>query len=212
MGHIIGLHGLPGSGKDTLAEFYVNRLGYTRLAFADVVYREVAEAFGVSEADLRSREWKTSPQEALQVRKCADAGFVDMVASGFPRFLSGLRSSREILQLWGTEYRRAQCPDYCIRKLEEEMQAHLAAGFGHFVVTDIRLYPAPGRLGEFSCNEATYIRAKPHSVVIEVVRPGEARSTGHGSDTRLPQALIDFTVTNSGTPEELYQNTVKLEY
>ena len=51
---LIALCGAAGAGKDTVADMLPAR----KLAFADALYREVAEAWGVEQHVLRCRETK----------------------------------------------------------------------------------------------------------------------------------------------------------
>lgn len=73
---LLGLIGAKGSGKDTLALHLVKNFGFTRLAFADKLYQEVAEAFGVTVEFLQNRETKETPTSALSLSRCNNKDFV----------------------------------------------------------------------------------------------------------------------------------------
>lgn len=64
----IGICGLIGSGKGTVADFLVNEYGYTKLSFADKLKDGVASIFGWDRAMLEgdtneSRQWREVPDE-----------------------------------------------------------------------------------------------------------------------------------------------------
>lgn len=58
---LIALCGAAGSGKDTVADL----LPYTKLAFADVLYEEVAQEWRVDVCWLKDRSVKDAPQHSL---------------------------------------------------------------------------------------------------------------------------------------------------
>lgn len=55
---IIGISGKMGTGKTTLADMLVDRLGGKRESFASALRREVSELFGIPESLLGDREYK----------------------------------------------------------------------------------------------------------------------------------------------------------
>lgn len=157
MQKVVGLVGLRGSGKDTAAQFLV-ALGWRRIAFADALYLEVAEAFGVTVEFLQRRETKESPLPELALINCKDALYVTTFL-GYENekaFEAGAtldeveqrnkpRSPREILQVWGTEYRRQMINDnYWRAQVATEVRAHPNT---NFVITDVR-FPDEGILVE----------------------------------------------------------------
>jgi hypothetical protein len=156
MQKVVGLVGLRGSGKDTAAQFLVAQ-GWNRIAFADALYLEVANAFGVTVEFLNRRETKETPLPELALRLCKDQLFIAVMmkqaglhigASSFVelgQFLTKPRSPREILQYWGTEYRRNTFrDDYWRDQVHQYVKAHPN---DHFVITDVR-FPDEARLVE----------------------------------------------------------------
>ena len=118
---IIGLAGQAGSGKSAVAEYLVQRYGFLRFSFSDALYAEVAAAFGLpDESLLRDRETKEMATPALSIQTCADSHFRALIAGFCQRH--GLDpgvttfSPRWVLQHWGTEYRRAQDPNYWVKQ------------------------------------------------------------------------------------------------
>ena len=161
---LIALCGAAGAGKDTVADMLPAR----KLAFADALYREVAEAWGVEQHVLRCRETKEKPLDALALFRCADDSFVEESHLADPWGVA--RSPRQILQWWG-DYRRAQDPDYFVAATQYSLSHKVL--FGHSVViTDVR-FP----------NEAALVR-QLGGQLWQIRRPGyEAGGTGHASDT-----------------------------
>lgn len=203
---IIGLTGLPRTGKDTLGLLLQARDGYHRLSFATHLYYEVAVAFGVSVEQLASHEWKTTEVEELCLEHCKDLDFL-------ARFLelegdcayNNPQTSRRILQIWGTEYRRFQNPNYWTDRLLEDLNAAYQAGMKRFVVTDVRVNMDRDNgtsYNEFHALDTAAYNAGGSMRLVEVVRPG-AVDTGHSTDARFPAHLIFATITNDRTPEEL---------
>lgn len=177
---LLALCGAAGAGKDTVADM----LPVRKLAFADALYREVAEAWGVEQHVLRCRETKETPTDDLCVMDCEDEGFTDFV---FDEMWSVPRSPRQILQWWG-DYRRAQDPDYFVNATAQ----HIANGLGPLVITDVR-FP----------NEAALVR-QLGGQLWQIRRPGyEAGGTGHASDTDGSEFRPDVVLENFGGLDDL---------
>lgn len=198
---MIGLHGLARVGKDTLADLFVEREGFVKLAFADPLYQEVSTGFDVSVEDLRSDAWKAAPQGSLEIRRCKDPEFVSTMRQ-HGMFLDEPMTSRSILQMWGTEYRRRLYgDDYWVGKMVGRMRALREPS--NIVFPDLR-ETVEAAMGHWKVSRGRY--ASFH--IVEVTRPGR-HTTGHSSDRGLSKFLIDATVRNTGTPEELYQATLE---
>src|SRR3990167_8023328 len=113
---LVGLHGRAGAGKDTLADRLVSRHGVVKRGFADPLHAEVAAAFKVDVAWLKDRDRKEQPQDLLRLVRCYDEAFRAW-ANRQGHGVMSARSPREVLQLWGTEYRRSQSETYWLEKL-----------------------------------------------------------------------------------------------
>lgn len=79
---VIGIAGLPRSGKDTVAEFLLAKHGGYRYSFADPIVAMLNAGFGV---DFRNEFWTENKEKVI-----------DVVG----------RSPRELMQLLGTEWGR----------------------------------------------------------------------------------------------------------
>lgn len=61
---VIGFAGPIGSGKDTSSDFLIKNYHFKRISFADALYKECADAYGVSVSQLQIRETKEVEQDA----------------------------------------------------------------------------------------------------------------------------------------------------
>lgn len=198
-----GLAGLPkgmryptlAQGKDEVAN-YLAKEGFQRVAFADNLKREVAAAFGTTLERLENRDLKEVPQDYLALIHCSDDAFVTCALEALgARDLSELdkpRSPRTITQLWGTDYRRGQNPNYWV-----EQGLAQVSGEGDFIVTDVRMM-----------NEAEGLDSMG-AMMLRIVRPGTEvpyLGTEHPSETDLLGYPADGVIINhEGDFDGLFQ-------
>lgn len=120
---VLGLAGRAGSGKSAVAEYLVQRYGFMRFSFSDFLYAQVAEAFDLANEDLlRGRATKEVATPLLALENCADDEFDYVVRNMFApedHFARTPHSPRQILQWWGSDYRRAQNGNYWIDQAEQ---------------------------------------------------------------------------------------------
>ena len=195
---IIGVTGIRGAGKDTLAGMLGELYGFRRIAFADRLYQEVAEAFGVTVEFLQNRGLKEQLRPELGLAHCQDPAFV---AAALKVCLSPVaNSARAVLQVWGTEYRRAVDDDYWLRAAQVQMLQTP----GHVVITDVRYR-----------NEADLLRDMG-GMLVRVVRPAiyaawetDPRSQ-HPSERDLLLYPVNHTFYNEeGNPGALEEQMVR---
>jgi Deoxynucleotide monophosphate kinase len=99
-------------------------------------------------------------------------------------------SVRRILQWWGTEYRRAQDPDYWTKAWERKVR-HFDLTRTHVLIDDVRFI-----------NELVAIRGLG-GLIVKIERPGFAAAGNHASETSLDHySDWDRVVLNDGTLEE----------
>lgn len=206
-----GIEGLPAGmryptlaqGKDTVAD-YLAQFGYQRVAFADNVKRETAEAYGTTVDRLEERALKEVAQDYLALKNCKNAEFVScaLAALGYPaeigaaemrEVLEAPRSPRWTTQLWGTEYRRRMYdPDYWVIQGCDQCK-----GPGDSLVTDVRMPNEPDALVAIG------------AVMVRIIRPGtEVEYTGneHASEISLLHYPTVVTLVNrDGDFEGLYR-------
>ncbi len=216
MQKVVGLVGLRGSGKDTAAKALVAK-GWCRTAFADALYIEVARAFGVSVEFLGDRDKKEKPQAELALANCKDQLFVAVLLAEaglqlgksdgrtVRAFLRKPRSPREIMQKWGTEYRRMTFrDDYWREQVYQQIKANPEL---NFVITDVR-FPDEAKLVEQSLS----------GKLGRVVRPGlpgaDDKSLLHSSEVAMLDYPIGRVFFNEEGPASLekFQGAVVSEF
>ena len=198
---LIALTGSAGTGKDTAADILVTHCGFTRVAFADALRAEVQAAFNVPAELLTRRDLKEMPTAALALIECSDMGFIGSLAhwdlsagANLDRYwLMMPHTPRQILQWWGTEYRRRQRINYWLDLLRERIhQLHALDGRTRFVIADARFE-----------NEAHMIRAMG-GVVWQITRDGIEPAEGqHASATDGSRLNPSVVIDNSDTLHSL---------
>lgn len=195
---VIGLHGLPGVGKDVIADYLVNSHGFVRLAFADAVKAELIDAFALrDDTDLfTDRDLKVKATPLLMLARCRSQTFIRLARKVLGttswNVMFQERTPRWIMQMWGTEFRRGQNHTYWIDKVAraiDELPPHQ-----NVVVTDVRF---PDEAGLVQSLEGD---------IWEIVRPNNPlaeRIDGHTSNRRLPDYRVDVTISNDASIEEL---------
>ena len=203
---LIGLSGPAGVGKDTIADYLVTEHGFTKFSFSDALYREVSEAFGVSVEELQDRENKEVPHAGLTAEDCTDDAFCEIMQiaaceRGEHDLWERVRfSPRWVLQHWGTEYRRAQDPDYWVKAAALWVQAWLDVtrddGEPHagLVNTSVRF-----------ANEVEFIRSLDGQVWHVRRRDTSTVASGldHVAEQGLTIARNDITILNYGNIDHL---------
>ncbi|CAN5859689.1 hypothetical protein BH11PSE13_BH11PSE13_12460 [soil metagenome] len=179
--HIIGLTGFAGTGKDTVADLMVTHLRFRKLAFADALRAEVSDGFGIDLVYLTHPSTKNEPMPALAMRKAPQNFLAGATLNlrGIPRkgdgcvedqWMDAPRSPRQILQWWGTEYRRSQHRNYWTRVLLQRVVDYQRDGEQRFVITDCRFE-----------NEADTILTMG-GLIWQVTRPGiDVSTTAEGT-------------------------------
>lgn len=184
----IGFCGEAQSGKDTAASFLVDELGYTRVAFADPLKEEFAQQLLNPTA-----EW----EECLRLNHLTVAWsmlrmdfLLDVAALDEPQtFIAAYKDLyRPYLQLYGTEFRRAQDPDYWVKITASRLNPT-----ERYVFTDVR-FP----------NEHTLI-ASLGGVLCCLYRDDAGATNGiNGHPSEQPDRLIsDITFYNNGSLDAL---------
>jgi len=118
---MIGFTGPARHGKDTTINFMTRHFNCVMVAFSDALYAEVSAAFHIGESFFRNDATKDTISDRMALSKCENKEFVElMIGLGFK--IDEPLSPRTILQKWGTEYRRAQDPDYWVKRTHENMK------------------------------------------------------------------------------------------
>jgi len=209
---LIALTGAKGAGKDTVADYLVDRHGYTRLAFADALRAEVAAAWHVSNVVLLDRALKEIPLRGLALDCCQMKGFVDWwldtteayaeraMATPSIMQLALPRSPRWVTQRWG-DWRRAQDPKYWIAQMQAQVDALPGA---RIVITDVRTNPAPHPL-----IEVDFIQ-QLGGQLWQIRRPGTGSNDAHVTELPIPVCRVDQVIENTVSVAGLQQRVESL--
>ena len=200
MKQIIGLCGFAQSGKDTAAKYLINNLGFHRVAFADPLRRglyALNPIIHISPAMIHTLKISSLYNDKDSI-KDGDYGLfvrlrviVDLIDWDEAKKIDEVR---QLLQRYGTEAGRNIHGEGCWI----EAAARAMKGQARVVVTDCR-FP----------NEAKAIREWGGKVV-RIARKGVKSVNSHVSDKGLPEDMIDLTITNNGTIEELWSEMERL--
>ena len=198
--NLIGFGYKLGVGKTTCANFLK---GFTKLSFASGVKEETAEFLHHMGVPFRHENLYGSQKDKDETffvgipRWChltpvkLFTPAKEFISHSKPGFIS--LTYRQILQLWGTEYRRRQDPDYWVKRLGAQMD-----GLERVVIDDVR-FP----------NEVEMIQ-RLGGKVIRIDRPGTVEST-HASENELNDFdEWDGVIVNDGTLRELEEKVWKL--
>lgn len=183
---VIGLAGRARAGKNTVAEILDSiDPGFCQCAFADVLRVEVIDAFRVSNDLFNNDRLKERDDQALAIIRCGDIEFIErMTALGYN--LIAPRTPRQIMQLWGTEYRRNQDSEYWIDRLSAFIHEQIKSGARKFAVTDVRFE-----------NEAQLIKKMDGLVWLIQRDQADLKHAGHLSEHTERIASIDRTIINN---------------
>jgi hypothetical protein len=170
---LIGLTGYAGTGKDTVRAMLEDE-GFSGFAFADPIrhmLRELLTSSGIDDGYMFDRNLKEVAIPELGV------------------------SYRAMAQTLGTEWGRAQAPDFWLRIAKAYLDEQVELGGTHFVVSDVRF-----------ANEAQWVR--DHGGVIwRVERPEAVPVRAHVSECEMYHFTADVTLHNAGSLQDL-QRTV----
>jgi len=179
---VIGLTGLPRSGKDTVGVYLADWHKFKRMSFAGPLKEAAAKLLNRPLCQMDGVNEDGSPFDREAV--LPEWGF----------------TTRHFLQWLGTEGMRRFDQEFWVKHLEIRLGEHsrgiaVPGGFKYpnsVVVTDVRFQ-----------NEVDMIR-KYGGVIIEVRRPGTAKS-GHASDQGVQLGSQDVVIENDGTLPQFYE-------
>lgn len=183
---IIGLTGAARSGKDTVADYLVSRHGFSKSAFAFALRREVAESFNINVDILDIDKDIHSP--LMNMDRCTDKEFASIMSGSMAHAVNGNFSPRKVMQLWGTEYRRSQDPDYWVNKVKDKV-----CDGRSWVISDLRFF-----------NEYDILKSVG-GAVIRIINPRlSVHVSAHSSEEFWKECKADHDIVNDGSKEDLY--------
>ena len=176
---VIGITGQKFSGKDTLGDYFVNELGYTRIAFADALKEAVKCIFDFDDEQLYGSKkeipddyWNFSARQALQ-----------FVGTDLFRNQISTLSPHIEKNIWVHVVKRK-----ILNRIEKDPHAK-------FVITDAR-FP----------NEIDMVK-ELGGIVIKLRRNNNNTDT-HESEALIESLYCDYDISNNDTKENLYM-TIK---
>jgi hypothetical protein len=175
---ILGLKGLKGSGKDTVAAYLIKQHNFERRAFADPLKKSVAALLKVPYHEID--KWKNDQFVLVEVLAGVDV----------PEVYSRM-SFREFLQRYGTESHR----DIFGKNFWLDYTLPVEGFYSgrKIVVTDCRFE-----------NEARRIN-RVGGFVVQVHRPGLKDKDQHSSESLWPSGMVDYQLENDNSIDQLYE-------
>lgn len=178
---LIGLNGRKHVGKDTFADYLVQRYGFIKTSMSDKMYEAVCNLFGLTLEQAHAMKTEDS---------IGCKGHVIVQIDGIVEWDF---TWREFLQRFGTQMgRNTFGEDFWLEQWKRIYDPKL-----NMVNTSVRF-----------ANEARAIRALG-GYVIEITRPN-FEPDGHESEAHLPEDLIDAWIDNTGTLSDLYRDAEQL--
>ena len=191
---IIGICGLIGSGKGTVADILEQEHGFTKISFADSLKDAVAAVFSwprnLLEGDTDdSRAW----------REQVDTWWADRL--GIPNL-----TPRWVLQQWGTEVCRLSFHDEIwIASMERKLSSDI-----NYVVPDTR-FPNEINLIKKLGGQVWHVERGPRPSWFEKYQlGGSPPSDIHASEWAWIRSKFEHNIKNNATLEQLKQTVVGL--
>lgn len=190
---IIGISGLIGSGKDTIADYLVTFHGFRRESWAGTLKDAVSSVFGWDRLLLEGRT-----QESRQWREQRDEWWSERLKQPV--------TPRLILQLWGTEVcRQGYHDEIWIASLENKIRKSK----DNIVITDCRF---PNELDSIKRLGGITLRVErgevPEWVTLAKTDFKEFRKRYpqiHASEFSSVDLNYDHTIDNNSSIDELYK-------
>lgn len=184
---ILGLNGLKGSGKDTVAAYLIKEHGFERRAFADPLKKSVAALLDIPFHKID--EYKNNPHIYISV-----VNEVLGNEEGESRLIESF-NFREFLQRYGTESHRDVFGYNFWLNYTLPNDAYYVGR--KIAITDLRFE-----------NEAVRVHACG-GFVVNIVRSGLSMTDVHESEQPLPPNKIDYSLMNSDTLE-VFEGQIEL--
>lgn len=191
MTKVIGICGLIGSGKGTVADILIRLHSHRKMSFADSLKDVVSVVFGwprdLLEGDTsRSRAWREMPDQWWASHL------------GIPEL-----TPRWILQNWGTElFRENFHQDIWILSLQNKLR-EAAANNVHVVLPDTR-FPNEIEMIRQLGGEVWLVRRGPDpDWLADYIMNGTEPKDQHPSEWKWARSYFDHIIYNNGTLDDL---------
>lgn len=223
---ILGISGLAGSGKDTVADILVRDYRFAKVAFADPLKRIVRDVYDFTDDQLwgpsearngidtrypREHTWVIQADGILSCICCSARKRTGIEFKGGSCYLT----PRHALQQLGTEWGRGCYPDTWVDlAMRTAHQLSEEGGYTYTRYGGLRHDWRPGELNWKTSVAISDVRFKNEveglyrhkAKVIRVVRPGSGLLSSHQSETeqmQIPDYAFDLVIQNSGSLEQL---------
>lgn len=183
---IIGISGYIGTGKSVVARHLSERHGFTVLPLADALKQEVLKRFPLTLAAILAIPRPFDKQGKIVVESS------EMRRAVYVEKPPGIR---ELLQEYGTDVRRADDPEYWVKRW---LVTYGSLGKPHVVVPDVR-FP----------NEARMV-TELGGYLIRVLRPGHGAPASRHASEQEPSWRVHALIDNDGTLEDLADTVDRL--
>jgi hypothetical protein len=187
---IIGICGLIGSGKGTVADILQQQHGFEKISFADSLKDAVSAVFGW---DRKLLEGDTD--ESRNFREQTDQWWADRL--GIPDL-----TPRLMLQIWGTEVcREGFHRDIWIASMERKIM-HSSK---NYVIPDVR-FPNEIEMVQRVGGKIWHIkRGETPAWFIDYIKGADAPADIHPSEYSWARNQFDAFIRNDGPVEQLQQ-------
>jgi hypothetical protein len=219
---VIGMHGLPRSGKDTAAFHLATGRGFTRFSFAVNLREELQFLDPFVNGTTRYLDAPESLEsqhllarmEDLILATGGDQDLTRAAVAALNPYIDGTLRHTDMVEAYDGDWDAIKAdpalngePRDLQRKHGTEVRRNLfgqdywlnlveaqitESGVTRAVITDTR-FP----------NEGDFVKNHCNGVVIEVIRNSSETGSSHASDVRLAPELIDVTIDNNGTLSDL---------
>lgn len=198
---IIGVCGLIGGGKGTVADILVNNYGFHKYSFADSLKDMVATVFGwqrhLLEGDTKeSREWRERVDEWWAARLA--------IPNLTPRW---------VLQYWGTDVCRVNFhQDIWIASVENKLSRakNSSAKYNNIVIPDTRFPNEINMIRKLGGEVWGVRRGEDPDWMIKLIQYGEQPNDIHPSEWSWVRENLDQLINNDGTIAELEEKVKSL--
>ena len=191
---VIGLCGFAGAGKDTVADYLVQRHGFMRVAFADPLKDVVCAIFGWDRSVMNGY---TEDDRAF--REAKDEWWSDQLGKRI--------TPRNMMQLWGTEVGRKMFhPKLWIFSMQRKIETLVEQG-KDIVVSDCRFVEECELIKKLGGTLVRIHRSYPEWYGVAYHEPHLMSSlypSVHVSEYETLKVEVDHVIRNEGSKESLH--------
>lgn len=148
---------------------------------------------GAGKSTISSLLLELIPQRGELVKLAGPLYGLQKIIYDYLRLPQPKDKDRRLLQLLGTDWGRAQDPEFWIKRYYQNVQDTQVAGIPYVITDDVRFE-----------NEAAFIRQMGGVILLVVGRAEgmDSAAAAHSSEAGLPLSQVDFIVDNSGTIQD----------